>query len=359
MKLNKSKIKFIIVLIVVQILISANIHIIHAANGFSVGPSGELTCNAGEEIDVPIVIDNIEMSSTIQRGVVSFSLVLDIPENIFEIVETSGNYISVCDDIRPYVSRCVYIPESQKLMMVIDMKDDDENELCINEYTKLADITLKAKAGTKTGRYSVGAVNVEGGNTEQNIDADGKFCTIYVNGVNVSDEEEPELSSDTHNIGTTRSIEGKQLDVSYVKSNDNKKLYVYVDEVNGVEVGKVVIDGCELTKTDNCYEANVEPGKTYKIVFYDKNGNLIAVKIESMDNINDENEASKSSNGYKYGTYKPSNEDKSDENAESKSKGIVEKILTGDGVMQWIMLASILSVNVLAMIFVRKRIYRR
>lgn len=334
--MKKSLFRLGIIALIIQLL---TISKVFATDSFRVRFENELSVKAGEQIEVPIIIDNIHFEDSVQKGILAFSCKLDYDTDVFELIGTdkgeSTEYIHFSENVEPYISRCVFVPETKGLVIEIGQSALENGEKYIDKYTKIASITLKAKEDSISGRYVIAITDVEGGNVETSVDVVGVASTIYIDGIEKEDGSKPEVNSEKRNIGTITDIDEKGLKVEFKKSEDGTKLIINVDNVNGIEVEKVVLDGEELKGENGSFIADVESGKVYKALFYSEDGNLIGIQMVTIDELEVQNIDSSSASSKAKEVKGYASESGEDESEQKAVKDVIKNVFTGDNIIFW------------------------
>ena len=346
--MKKAVSKIVLICLLLQLCIMSHVF---AVDRFSVKFESELSVKAGEQIDVPVYVGDFQFDDSVQRGITGFRCKLEYNKDVYELVgENDGGsteYFHICDDIASKIDQCRYNEESQ--ILVVAFKESNNGPKYIDSYTKIGWITLKAKQNVESGYYPLEIKEVMGANNEKNLEVDGTGSVIYVEGI--KKEEESGTDSETDNKGTQRDIEGKELIYEFVKDPKSKKLTIKVDIENGLSVTKIKLDDKELTSTDGTFVADVEPGKTYRVLFYNASGRLLGmdtVYIEELENADDGNQNDSGDDTTETQSYSYV-EETEDTN---KSKEEPESVQTGDNVTY---IAATAIIATISLIVVSKR----
>lgn len=333
---------------------------VFAEDSFTVQFKDNLFVNSGEEIEVPITIRNFNFNDSVQRGIIGFNCTLDYNPEVFDLVSTTDGlntiYISIPENMKDVVSR-LFSPESGGLVMRLKPEEIEQGSNYINTYLEVATITLRAKEGLYSGYYPISIINVEGGNTEVSIDAQGGTSNIYVKGIDRDDGSETiPMNSDDFGIGENVDVDKEDL-IADIRLNDDKtKMIITPNNTEGREVVKVTVNGAELTMENGSFTADVVEGETYTIMFYNADGSFIGMKSYTVG-YSENNGSSDSKNGNKYNSdaFKASFDDEDEDEEEAKSvKDVVKSIVTGDSIVLWIAFAGIVAMATVILLAARK-----
>lgn len=350
--MKKVLFKLFVIVIFIQACIVTNVF---AADSFRVKFQEELSVKAGETIEIPIIMDNIDFNG-IQKGVIAFSCKLNYDNTVFELVEyDDNNTFKINEDIELYV-QYNYTNESNKL--VVQFSNSYFNEFggkYVDSALEIGKIKIKAKEDILSGAYSLSITEVEGGNTDTIINVSDYESKLYVIGTEIIEQtKEDENNAIGQTVNGTQ--ENKKIVVSITQNDEGTELYVKPDSEEGIEISKIVVENNEVTLKDGVYTAKVVPGGIYKIHLYDKNGGFIGTQIvkiagEVVELINtgtpvvddgstddetdketgkDENKDTSDKNEE---TSKDTNNDKTDDTNKDNDTGRVEGVQTGDVVI--------------------------
>lgn len=334
-----------IIVLLIQLLNFSVAYASSSQSSFTVRFGNELNVKSGENVNVPIIIDSVNIANTVQRGIVAFNCKFKFYDDTLEMLgTTSGStteYFHANENISAAINKCYFTKETNALLIELDVSRLGDGRQYIDSYTELGYITLHAAENAKDGFYPVSIVDVEGGNDEQSVRPKGSTSYIHVDGIKEQLAQRADNMINEATRGTTTNLNRNELMVSFNESDDGTKLFIHVDEQNGAKVASAAIDGNALEKKGDYFEANVEPGKAYAVSFYDENGNTVGIKwvnIENRETINDGNTTNDTntvdnSQEQKSQTYSTSSSKSGkSNNAADKTKGA----LTGDKVLLWI-----------------------
>lgn len=273
--MKKVLFKLFVIVIFIQACIVTNVF---AADSFRVKFQEELSVKAGETIEIPIIMDNIDFNG-IQKGVIAFSCKLNYDNTVFELVEyDDNNTFKINEDIELYV-QYNYINESNKLVLEFSESYFDEfGGKYVDSALEIGKIKIKAKEDILSGAYSLSITEVEGGNTDTVINVSDYESKLYVIGTEIVEQtKEDENNAIGQTVNGTQ--ENKKIVVSITQNDEGTELYVKPDSEEGIEISKIVVENNEVTLKDGVYTAKVVPGGIYKIHLYDKNGGFIGTQI--------------------------------------------------------------------------------
>lgn len=272
--MKKTILKIFVIALLMQILVLTKVYANNDGD-FAVHAKEAMEVNAGETIEVPIIISNIQ-ANDIQKGIVGLKFKIEYDKEAFELEKfDNGSYFN------RFVGTSNSTFNEEELISVIYCDDDDY----IDQVTDLGTIKVKAKEGIKTGYYDLSITNIEGGNldsTNMNISSPSVTSPIYVHGIDEEEAEGPEIViSDGGNVlGETDSSTIFNSDSVVAQFEQNKEgtlLKITIDEEKGKKVSKILIDENEMELVSGVFSANVEPGNTYVLKFYDEDGNYITM----------------------------------------------------------------------------------
>ena len=269
--MKKIFLKLSLLIIIFALFISSNV--LANENTFRVSFQSGKTMDAGQTIDVPIRLDNINVDG-IQKGVISFSCNINFDNTVFEIIPYADNtYVQISEEMKDYANYTFNI-ENNKFLFTLNSSYFDEIGDYINNYVEIASIKLKAKETAETGNYELSITNIEGGNDEVNINGVDSISKLYINGIenNVVTEEEDVLGS-VNDI----TEENKEVIIDVKQNEDGSKVTITVDNENGMEVGFIKFNDIDYTSNNGVFEIDTIPGTTNTIKLYDLEGNFLGI----------------------------------------------------------------------------------
>lgn len=282
----KKLLKLSIVALIFQIFIMTNVFA-NETDNFRVHFEEGLSVNDGESIEVPIILDNIDVNG-VQKGIVALNFKFEYDNTVFELEKfDNDSYFMLDEELDTKLSGARFNEEVFKVVLQFDTQE------YITERTVLGKIKIKAKEGVLSGNYELSITELEGGNEDSNIEVGSYITKLYVNGDNLIEEEVNQEYNDKL-VGTTvklESIEQKELKVSIEQNEDGSEIRIIPDNVNGAEVGKVLIQNDEVENKDGVFVAKIEQGKIYEVYFYGVDGNYLGMEIvKTSDNTVKEDE---------------------------------------------------------------------
>lgn len=332
------KIAFIMILLFLYVSIN-----VYATDGFRIRLQEELSVKAGETIEVPLVLDNINLDG-VQKGINSFSCTLNYDKSIFELVRFDDDSLFyIGDDLIMYVQNTFNEENNRLVMQFSDSYFNEYGGEYVDKYLEIGRIKLKAKDDAKTGIYNISVTDVEGGNLEKTEYVSNYESKIYVIGI---EEGKKEIITEENLLSqkTNEEVSKKEIIVEITQNQNGTELYIKPDIENGIVIGKVMLGNNQLTEKDGVYTAQVDAGYTYTIRLYDCNGEFIGTKvvtiegkIEELTNSGDviedgntgtDNEPQKDNDEIKKDdntTKRDDDETKKDDNATKKDDNVVEK----------------------------------
>lgn len=290
--MKKTCIKIMLLVVLFELL--ASTLVMGSSSSFRISLQSGNSVKQGEIIEIPIILDNVTFDG-IQKGIIAFSGKIGFDENSFEMVPYEDNkYIKVSEELTNKEIGYTYLDiefniESKKFAMNLNVSYFNEVGGYLDGYTKIGTIKLKAKENIQPGEYGLSITEVTGGNNEMTVNVSSSLSTVNVIGELVVENDNPE---NEEILGETKEliIGGKTVKIKILQNKEGTELIIVPDEVDGVEIGKVVIGEDELKEENGKYAYSVKPGQKYTINFYGINGDFLASKDVTTSVYNETND---------------------------------------------------------------------
>ncbi len=316
-------------------------------NSFKIKFEEGHSLNAGEEIEIPIILSEININLK-QKGVIAFKSNIEFDENIFELVKQEDRYIIENEAIEDYIN-IRYNENNKTITFNISTNFFVKVADSLTQQVEIGKIKLRVKDDVETGDYSITFNNIIAENDEIKMAGTRYETMIHVVG-DEEKEEEKEISKVTSTGGGSRmqiNKNGKELILKIKQNEDGTIVTIIPDEINGEKIGKIIVDDKELERQNNEYILKTEYGKTYTLYAYDEDGNFLGneniyafgEKKIKIDNANDQKtEENKTNNNEKYEPGNDSGKKSNEKNISTENKttenqtkeNIISGIKTGD-----------------------------
>ncbi len=270
--MRKSILKIVLLIIIMLLgLLATNSF---AASTLKVGFQQGYSARAGETIEIPIILSDVNMDG-IQKGIIDFTCNVNI-DDAFELVKEGDSYVKVNQEFSNYIE-LRFNKNSKKLIFNVLSQFFTEKGSSLKSYVKVGTMKIKVKEDTVPGEYYISIQNVIGENGEQAIYGTGVSTKVRV--VAPKETNETQVTTIQSTNGETKTFatgneKGAKLDIQ--KSEDGSIVTITPDEVNGAIIGRLLVNGKEVVKSNGKYIVRTEFGDTLDIVVYGIDGTYLS-----------------------------------------------------------------------------------
>ncbi len=256
----------IIIMIMALIPIKAS-----AYNFFKLTFKEGYNVKTGDIFKLPIVISEVNIDSN-EQGIVDFVCTLTFEDSVFDMMSSDEDFIKLNDELAPYAD-ITFNPTSKRLVFKINPSASEEAIKALKNNTEIATIKLRAKTTVTSGDYTVGIENVIGEDGKRQIVGNGGTTTITVQNISTRATENHATTQE----GETEVINNmsKEAKLTINANKEGTQVTITPDEVNGAVIEKVLVDGTEITRANGGYTFSTVNGKTYSIVAFGKDGQML------------------------------------------------------------------------------------
>lgn len=260
----------------------------HAETTFNVLFKEGLECNINDTVEVPMYIHAIDIEGS---GILAFECTIDYDTDAFEMVSIGDNYFEPNSTLKNNGVSYRYNNDSKILSLSLSQAYFDYVASSMSEYTEIGKIKLKAKDETLTGDYYVGLEGITIGNDS----IDSNYTKIHVNGIDSTNEEVDNTIERESSVLIKRFGEEREPILDININQEGTVIVLIPDEVNGIPVGYLMVDGKKIEKQDGKFVILSEPNKEYEIYVYGENGQYLTKKLVTtyIDDIAKSNEQQK------------------------------------------------------------------
>lgn len=247
-----------------------------------------LECDVNNTVEVPIYIHAIDIEGS---GVIAFECTISYDTDAFEMVSMGDDYFEPNSTLEDNGARYTYNNDSKVLCLSLSQAYFDYVASSMSEYTEIGKIKLKAKDGTLTDDYYVGLEGITIGNDS----IGSNYTKIHVNGADNTNEEVDNTIERESSVVIKRFGEEREPILDINVNQEGTVIVLIPDEVNGVPVGYLMVDGKKIEKQDGKFVILSEPNKEYEIYVYGENGQYLTKKLVTtyIDDIAKSNEEQK------------------------------------------------------------------
>ena len=256
---------------------------------------------AGETIEIPIIVDNINIEG-VEKKIFTFSGKVEFDEETFELVpyEIDGEekFFKPSEELADYGLLVRYDEETKQIVTSLEKEYIDKvnagtveenNMKFLNNLLVIGTMKFKAKEDAKVGSYQVYISNVEANNSEFTIKPTMEFTQINIYEEAKEEQEKPEAGKDQSKYETNNNKNGSKKAILTIEvSEDGKSITLAPDEVNGAIVKTIKYKNTELAKENGVFVFESEPNNVYEFLVYGLNegylGNeFVSTKIKAKE----------------------------------------------------------------------------
>lgn len=223
---------------------------------------------AGETIEIPIIVDNINIEG-VEKKIFTFSGKVEFDEETKQILTSL---------------------DKEYLDKVNAGTVEENNMKFLNNLLVLGTMKFKAKEDAKVGSYQVYISDVKANNSEFTIKPTMELTQINIYEDEEKEDEKPEVGKDQSKYETNNNKNGSKKAILTIEvSEDGKNITLAPDEVNGAVVKKIKYKNTELAKENGVFVFESEPNNVYEFLIYGLNegylGNeFVSTKLAKEDN---------------------------------------------------------------------------
>lgn len=224
----------------------------------------------GETFEAPLIITNIGVNDA-EGGLTSVTCKIQYDDSIFELVTDSSYQSNLSFD------------KNSKIVTV-------NNVNSMMERKELTTFSFKVKDGAQTGDYYLTVTEVVGQNGDSEVYGTDFSTAVHVDGIGDNDEKEEYENAVEGTETVNVEVDEKEAILDIKQNEEGTLLTIVPDESNGEGIGRIVINGSIVARRDGKYTFETNPGETYTIYAYSKNGNFLLSKVITMNYKNEQTE---------------------------------------------------------------------
>ncbi len=227
----------------------------------------------GETIEIPVSISTINMEG-IEKNVAYVNCKIECDENAFEFVAfDDGTYMKANEGLDEYGMTILYDNETKTISTAVNGDYlSRTNKESSTAYKNLGTFRVKVKSDVVPGNYELRITNIVVSNGDEFIDVADQITTVKVNGEEENVEQETYTTDSEIEVNEQEPEAQKEANLKIEVLDKGTKVKITPDEVNGAEIGYIMLNGKKLEKEGNSYVFSSEANNVYIIYVYGKSG---------------------------------------------------------------------------------------